>query len=253
MAKMVRLPWEEIDAALIAGALSVEEIADRWHCAGGTIRKRRLLLERNGTFQRISARAQSKLARERALLATLDQPVSTHQAFAVRVNTVVQIVREHQQDIGRGRAVVRALLVQLAEALATREELQQQAVAESERIGPEGERTVDQRRRDKFMRAISLPEHAATADRLASALEKLTRLERQAFAIPDVPQPDPPPPGPKSDEPEVVATLRELHASLLAASDRARAVDAVPAGQPQPAPAGANGAPSVATPGPTNP
>jgi hypothetical protein len=88
----------------------------------------------------------------------------------------------------------------------------------------DGSTRVNYRARNRMLRAVALPERAATVDRLASALEKLVKLERQAWNVPDI-QPSEPPRHAEVDTPEVIQTLRALSATIRATSGKATATD----------------------------
>jgi len=97
------------------------------------------------------------------------------------VQTNVQVIKSHRKSIGKSQAIVNLLSTQLEDAASNREELE--AEAEAEATKPDGK--VDVRKRNRLIKAISLPAHAAVLRDLSTAQKNLIALERQAFNLDD--------------------------------------------------------------------
>lgn len=227
------IPWAEVDPLLMSGALTPEEVAQKAGCALRTVYKRLKTLGVDTTVPLVvSARAHDQLARRairKGVIETdpADEGVVTsvqRSAITVMVQSVVAVVGRHQEHIGAGRDLVRKLFAELADVTEHMDEVQEAIEAETTIENDDGSTRVNYRARNRMLRAVALPERAATVDRLASALEKLVKLERQAWNVPDIQAPEPPRHA-EVDTPEVIQTLRALSATIRATSGKATATD----------------------------
>jgi hypothetical protein len=134
--------WEAIEREYRAGQLAVSEIGARYGCSPAAIGKR----ARTCGWTRDAAG---------------------------------EVLASHRADIARGRSVARALLAELIETNANRDDV---AAA----IEDDG----DARRRGAMLRAVGLPSRAAVLQSLASTMKTLVQLERQAFGMGDAPFPE---------------------------------------------------------------
>jgi hypothetical protein len=210
------LPWDEIDPLLIGGALSIAEIAERYGCATRTLRKRiaKYDLGADGPVTAtIIARARKNMRhRARKTLLPACEIDARRDAVNVMVSTIVEVVGRHQEQICAARETVRKLFDDMADVVNHRHELERQITED-----------VDTRR-ERFMRAVSLPVHAQTVNALAGALEKLIKLERQAWAIPETLLPEPEKEG-EADTPEVLRVLQRITQEVKEAADKHRTVE----------------------------
>lgn len=182
--------WESIEKHYRAGVLSVREIAKLYSITEGAIRKkaRDKAWERDLTAK-VQAKARDELVRTevRNAYAKADGVRTEQEIITEAAMTVVQVVREHRKSIAAGRTIAALLMEQLLDAATHRETLE----AIVEEVTAE-DATAD--RRNKLMRAVSLGAHASTLKDLSAAVKNYVGLERQAFNVPDAPEPEPPAP-----------------------------------------------------------
>lgn len=165
------IDWERIEAEYRAGQLSVSEIARQAGCSHTAINKR---AKAQSWVRDLSARV-----REEVSIRLVSDGVSAETAretVDAAATRIVEIVRSHRSDIASGRAVVRALFDELTEGTENRLEIED----EIERETADDQST---RRRAMMLKAVALPQRAATASSLAGALKTIVALERQAFGI----------------------------------------------------------------------
>jgi hypothetical protein len=228
------IPWAEIDPLLLAGALNPEEIAEHAGCALRTIYKRmRVLGVTEVVPAAVAAEAHRRLTLKRVQLGDIEaadprdmdvQKDVRRAAITVMVKTTMAVVGRHQERIHAGQEIVSRLFAELADVTEHMDEVAEAIDAETTIENDDGSTRVNYRARNRMLRAVALPERAATVDRLASALEKLVKLERQAWNVPDI-QPAEPPRHAEVDTPEVIQTLRALSATIRATSGKATATD----------------------------
>lgn len=180
--------WESIEKHYRAGVLSVREIASLYEVTEGAIRKhaKKNAWERDLTAK-VQAKARDELVRNevRTAYAKADGVRTEQEIITEAAMTVVQVVREHRQAIAAGRNMAAMLMDQLLDAATHRPELE--AIAEEVTVE---DKTAE--RYNKLMRAVSLGAHASILKDLATAVKNYVGLERQAFNVPDVPEPPPP-------------------------------------------------------------
>jgi hypothetical protein len=122
-------------------------------------------------------------------------------------DTVVQVVREHRKTIRSSRALLETMLVQLTEAVVHREELELE-------IEQATDEDANPKRRNRYLRAVSLPTHVVAIRDLSLTLRNLVALEREAFGVTDAPPPPPPPTDMAAIE-QARAGFGELRAAFL--------------------------------------
>lgn len=212
------IDWERIEQEYRAGQLSVCEIGRQHGLTEGAIRKR---AKRDGwqrdLTERVKDEVRARLVREEPE-ANQDDSAEKSEAGATRddestkaareaseaeavdraARRAVQIVREHRQDIGEQRDLVRTLYRELRDESDPERlnELQETVAAEK-----------DGRRRAALQRAISLPARAGVMRDLATAGKVLIELERQAFSLDE----------PKKSASPIPESVRELSDDELAA------------------------------------
>lgn len=180
--------WEGIEKLYRAGMISVRAIAELHEVTEGAIRKK---AKNQGWERDLTAKVQQKARDELVRAEVRTAHARTHGVRTEReiveaaALTVVTVVREHRRDISTGRNIVALLSAQLQSAAGQRDELENLIELET------GEDETGERRA-KLMKAVSLPVHASTLRDLSTAMKNLIGLERQAFNVPDVPEPDVP-------------------------------------------------------------
>lgn len=106
------------------------------------------------------------------------------EAADVAARAVVQVVMVHREKANRLAGIVDRIASQLEIAADSRELLESLIIDE----------TQPGKRRAAMLRMVSLPAHATTIKDLATAFQKLTLLERQAFGLGIADDPTPPAP-----------------------------------------------------------
>jgi hypothetical protein len=173
--------WESIERHYRAGVLSLREIAKQHGVTDGAIRKKAKQLDwQRDLTAKVAEKVRTELVRSevRTPNARTEQEIVDSAAA-----TVVQVVREHRRDIASGRNIVSLLMGQLVDVAGKRDEFEGTIEVECAE-----DKTTE--RRNKLMKAVSIPAHAATVRDLSNAMKNLVGLERQAFNISDVPEPD---------------------------------------------------------------
>lgn len=137
------------------------------------------------------------------------------EAFEVAARAVVQVVREHRVGVARSQRLVTTLLGQLELAVDCRDLLE-------DFIHDECKGDKDGRRRAAMLKLVSLATHAGTIKDLASSMQKLVALERQAFGLVenDDPSPAPPPPAAIEAKDDDFARIREKARERIEAAAR---------------------------------
>jgi hypothetical protein len=171
--------WEVVEREYRAGVFSVREIGKRHSLPESSVR---LHAKQSGWQRDLSQRVQEEV---RAKLARTTEG-SEAEIVEAAAETVVQVVKVHREDIGRCRSLVELLFGQLNEAALHRNEIENSII----------EATIEdstKERRNRMLRAVALPAHAATMRDLSQALRNAVVLERQAFNLDDQPTEAPEP------------------------------------------------------------
>lgn len=188
--------WEAIERKYRAGLLSVREIAKQHDITHGAIQKRAKVC---GWQRDLTAKVQQAVAAQ--LVAT---SVATDTAVARLTERqivdesaaqIVALVREHRQDIKSQRSLMSKLLEQLDMTAEDRDEIERTIVSEtSDADDPDASKADAARawnRRTQMLKAISLPQNAATLKDLSTVLKTVIALEREAFNVSSVPDKTP--------------------------------------------------------------
>lgn len=210
MAAKRNIDWEAIEREYRAGQLSVVEIARQNGVSHTAINKR---AKRDGW-----ARDLTDTVRREVKARLVSSPVSDAAARETKRETIdraaargVEVVRQHRKDIGRGRELVGLLMLQLDEASANTDQIE-------EDIEKETSGDKDGKRKAAMLRAVSLPSRAGVIRDLSAAMKNLIPLERQAFNLDE-----------KDDEAkssEIKDAVKAMAAALLR--------DTIPAAAPSP-------------------
>ena len=176
------IDWEAIEREYRLGQKSLRVIATEFKVTPAGVCKR---AKKEGWIQDKSDEVRQRT--QAALLTggvnkTVNREVNapTPEDVDRAVETNVAVVVAHRKDIQAGRAVVTVQIDQLNLAAKDREELE-------EIIEQETSWDKDKGRRNRMLKAISLPVHAGTVRDLSTTLKNLIPLERQAFGIDERP------------------------------------------------------------------
>src|SRR5437016_690710 len=166
--------WETIEREYRAGVLSRREIAKRHDVSEGAIRKR---AKRDHWLRDLTARVREKVRMELVRAQVREPNARTDQEIVDEASQEPIAVGEtHRKDLKYAREMGAMLMAQLKDAAGGRESLEEQI-----------ESTDPVARRSAMLRAVSLPQHAATLRDLTIAYKNLIPLERQAFNMDDKP------------------------------------------------------------------
>jgi transposase len=218
-----------VEADYRAGLLSIRAIGTKYGVSEGAIRKwAKKALDSQGNpapwrrdlKPQVKAQVAEMLAEDAGKgVANVPAVRTTHarareevrpqeDVLAEAAASAVDVVRQHRRSIHSARQVVKLLMTQLQEAISKTgvKEIEQEATGDRD-----GERQAF------LMRAVNLPQHAQTVRDLATALQKLTFMERQAFGLSVDADPMPPPPKPAGKQPEDAdfTRIREKFAQRL--------------------------------------
>lgn len=165
-----RVDWEAAERDFRAGMLSNREIGTMYGVSEGMIRKK---AKEMGWLRDLTQQIQEKA---RAEIARAAAPQTEKEVIATAAAAVVQVVRLHRTRIGRANEGIDILFSQLIESATNRDAIEQDIEDETA-----GEKNPE--RRNRMLRAVSLPSHAAVMLSLTNALKNLVGMERQAFNI----------------------------------------------------------------------
>lgn len=182
MARRSDIPWAEVQVDYSLGLLSIREIARKHGIADSNLRskaKQEGWSRGNGEAARVATReALVAAANERAC--QLGAEIGAQQAQSYRerleeeVLSAIEVVREHQLTARRGMQVAMKLLKELESACGSSPIVQ----AEIERC-----RQDDAARAALIERQLGVKARVETFDRWASALSRVTAVEREAHQI----------------------------------------------------------------------
>lgn len=168
-----QVDWERIEAEYRAGQLSIAEIGRQAGVSHVAILKR---AKKYGWTRNLAAKVKAEVT---ARLVTDGVTATTsREAVELAAERGVEVVRQHRQDIGRGRRLTNSLLQELETASETLPEIE--AAIEEETAGDKSPK-----RRQAMLRAVSLGARASAVFSLSAAMKNFVALERQAFSIPD--------------------------------------------------------------------
>lgn len=165
------IDWEAIEREYRAGQLSVSEIARQHGVSHTAINKR---AKRDGWLRDLSQRVRAEVSAR--LVSEEVSETNAQEAVNVAAARGVELVRQHRATLGRASRITEKLLAELGEATDHRDEIE-------DAIGQETAGDEGNARRDRMLKAVSLPGRAATARELSQVLKNLIPLERQAFNL----------------------------------------------------------------------
>lgn len=185
------IDWEAVEMHYRAGIRSLKDIGKEYGVSDAGILKR---AKKDGWTRDLSARIQAK-AEAKVSASAVSELVSVARAAneqaVVEANAELQyrIRMEHRQDIGRSRGLFRTMLQELeasstaeGQALIQRMHEIVHGADDADDEDPQGRKRAE-KLREMLNKALSLSGRADTAKKLVETLEKLVRLEREAFGI----------------------------------------------------------------------
>lgn len=213
MAAKQKTDWDAVEPHYQAGIKSLRQLAEEFGCTSGRVAQ--VAKERGWTRNlsaKIKAKADAKLSRS-IVSAELSAQKAATENEVVEANAMMQadIILRHRSSISEAREHMQQLLKEAAKQSGNVELLEKLAELVT------ADDTPSNKRYEVFMRAISLPSRAQTLDKLASALERIVRLERQAFGIDREEE--------KPKDPIDDMTREELEREILAIFDNAKVVN----------------------------
>jgi phage-related tail fiber protein len=183
--------WDLVEADYRAGVKSLREMAEAHGVSHVAIKKR---ADKEGWVRDLSAKIQAK-ADEKVNRAVVNATVNA-EARAVTESAVVEanadaqsrVRLEHRADIARTRSLFRTLLEELEVASDKEGQALIEKLAEIVNAPAEDESADDARKRAERMRkllsqVLDGPARIDSAKRLTEMLEKVVRLEREAYGI----------------------------------------------------------------------
>lgn len=181
------IDWDAIERDYRVGQMSLRALATKHQVTPGAISKK--------AKAKAWVQDASQEVRERTRAALLTTPEATETVSGntvsiegnaptradidTAVSTNLTIIHGHRRDIAAGRGLVGMLFQQLGEAARDREDIEN-LIEEETKDDENGQR------RQKMLKAVSLPGHATVLRDLSTALKNLIPLERQAFSLDDV-------------------------------------------------------------------
>ena len=168
--------WEKIEAEFRAGQLSITAIAREYGLTDAAIHKR---AKRDGWKRDLSEKVRRKVREQAVRLEVGSSNASEAEVIEIAAQRGVQVLREHRNDIGRGRKLVEAMFSELEDQTDNRKLLAELVDSQLEDVG------ANEQAKRAAQKAISLPGRAGTLRDLTQSLQRLVILERQAFNLDD--------------------------------------------------------------------
>lgn len=176
-----KVNWKKVEEQYRAGLLSLEEMAREHGIVSGTIRyraklkgwKRDLTQEMRQRTRTLMVENLAKISDGQGLSDHVES-VNDDRIIEQAAKTQIEVVRGHQQTLGRGHQLTFRMLDELETTTAHAGELQNLITS-----------TVAPIRQEALRRAVSLSSRADILQKLATAARSWIALERQAFNIAD--------------------------------------------------------------------
>ncbi|EDX3764615.1 hypothetical protein B7M43_000027 [Salmonella enterica subsp. enterica serovar Onderstepoort] len=194
---MAKPDWEAIETAYRAGVMSLREIASHHGISEGAIRKR---AKRDDWSRDLNARIQQKaddLVRKQEVRKTVRTKTELTERVLIEATAeVIASVRmEHRSDIRRARELTNTLFDELGAQCAD--------VGALEQLGDimfDPDDKGRDRLNETYQKVISLPSRVKSLKDLSDSLKTLIGLEREAWSIGAVSEPEKTPlPGKNTD------------------------------------------------------
>jgi hypothetical protein len=175
--KRKQIDWEAVERDYRAGMLSIREVAKMHGISDRAIRKKADSLgwERD-LSEKVAEKVRNELVRTESALA--DQKQTEKEIVESAATNIVSVVLGHRKRYGRIRDISDTLMQQLEEAIANRDEIEEDIEAETAK-------DKDGKRRNRMLRAVSLSGHISDLVNLANVERTLTEMERKSFGMDD--------------------------------------------------------------------
>lgn len=183
MSKRKPIDWEAVERDYRLGQLSLRALAEKHGCTAAAISKK---AKEKGWVQDAT---QEVRERTRAALITsgsqaegevnsVNESVNkpTQVDIEVAVQTNLAVITRHRKDIAKGHGLVAMLMLQLEDAATHRDEIEDAIIEDTA-----GD--LNTQRRNRMLKAISIPSHAGVLRDLSTAMKNLIPLERQAYNL----------------------------------------------------------------------
>lgn len=184
------IDWELAERHYRAGILSLRQIADECGITEGAVRKRAKKDQWTRNLSaKIQQRAEEKVRKAAVRIpSTQLTPVSEKQVVEENAELQYRIRMEHRQDIGRTRKLFQALLGEVEAASSIEgqgliNQLFQLLNDEPDPDSADADRKRYDAMRKKLELVLSTTGRIDSAKKLTEMLEKLVKLEREAFGI----------------------------------------------------------------------
>jgi hypothetical protein len=181
--------WERIEVDYRAGVLTLREIATAHGITHGAINKR---AKRDGWTRDLAAKIKAKaeaLVSKAAVSAEVSKEKLATENAVVEANAQAQyrVRMEHRQDIARTRDLFRNLLKDLEVSGEYGDKIEElfemlHDPGDGEKQSKAGEERL-RKMREALDKVLSVPGRVDSGKRITEMLEKLVRMEREAFGI----------------------------------------------------------------------
>lgn len=177
------IDWQAIEREYRLGQMSLRALASKHGTTAGTISKR---AKKGGWVQDATQEVRERT--RAALLTTAAEKeqdgntvsttgnTPTQEDIEVAVQTNLAVITRHRRDIARGHEMVGLLLGQLMDVSGDRAGLE-------DAIDEETKEDETAHRRNRMLKAVSLPTHAGVLRDLSTAMKNFIPLERQAYNL----------------------------------------------------------------------
>lgn len=191
-----RIDWEKVKADYRKGTKTNVQLAYKYDCTEGSIRK---MVKRNGwkkdlkkpiakrVKQKLRAKAKKKkIAKKKAKRVVKDPqitPEREEEIVEAAANRAVMIVQAHRGDMMQMRMVIHDMLQELSVLSQDPSKL----IGAIDVVTHQGELSIDKAdsARKQLLKILDLPMRTASIRNLAKALTTLIPLERQAYGLND--------------------------------------------------------------------
>lgn len=171
--------WEAIEREYRAGQLSVVEIGRQHGISHTAINKR---AKRDGWTRDLANKVRREVSAR--LVSEEVSEANAKEAVETAATRGVELVRQHRRSLGRAQTIIEKLLFELERGTDKIDEIEEDIEAETVK-------DRDGKRRDRMLKAVSLPSRASTAAALSLTIKNIIPLERQAFSLDDNGNADP--------------------------------------------------------------
>lgn len=180
--------WEAVEMHYRAGVRSLKDIGKEFGVSdAGIIKKAKGKGWSRDLAAKIKAKADAKVSAA-AVSAEVSAERAANEQAVVDANAELQyrIRMEHRQDIQRGRTIFGTLLAEIEHQSAALDLYEKLGELLNEPEITESGRIIPDKLNELYHKVISTPGRVDSAKKLVEMLEKLVRLERQAFNLDDL-------------------------------------------------------------------